>query len=142
MGHKFLSPHLGPQPLGRDFHGMNIRASKPLSRGKTSNVKHRTSNAAVSEDSRCHSMFGVGCSMLDVPLTTNFCCICNKRLHRTRLSLPIQCGQKTPLAAAVLSHEPPLRPPRRSRARPRFVLLVSRTRRSTRTIEFMVPTRG
>src|SRR5438270_12063498 len=61
MGHKFLPPHLGPQPLGRDFPGMNIRASKPLSRGKTS-------NAEVSEDSRCHSMFGVGCSMLDVPL--------------------------------------------------------------------------
>ena len=36
--------------------------------GKTSNVQHRTSNAEVSEDSRCHSMFGVGCSMLDVPL--------------------------------------------------------------------------
>ena len=42
---------------------MNILALKPLSRGKTSNVQHRTSNAEVSEDSRCHSMFGVGCSM-------------------------------------------------------------------------------
>src|SRR2546422_7043613 len=34
---------------------------------ETSNVQHRTSNAEVSKDSRCHSMFGVGCSMLDVP---------------------------------------------------------------------------
>src|SRR3989442_5856677 len=40
----------------------------PLNRGKTSNIQHRTSNAEVSEVSRCHSMFGVGCSMLDVPL--------------------------------------------------------------------------
>src|SRR5437762_505941 len=31
-------------------------------RWKTSNVQHRTSNAEVSEDSLCHSMFGVGCS--------------------------------------------------------------------------------
>src|SRR2546430_17544848 len=38
----------------------------PQNRGKTSNVQHRTSNAEVSEDSRCHSMFSVGCSMLDV----------------------------------------------------------------------------
>src|SRR5438874_6252200 len=41
---------------------------KHLSRGKTSNVQHRTPNAEVSENSSCHSMFGVGCSMLDVPL--------------------------------------------------------------------------
>src|SRR5947199_5391431 len=39
---------------------------KHLSRGKTSNVQHRTPNAEMSKDSRCHSMFGVGCSMLDV----------------------------------------------------------------------------
>src|SRR5438105_2087032 len=38
----------------------------PQNRGKTSNVQHRTSNAEVSEDSRCHSMFSVGCSILDV----------------------------------------------------------------------------
>src|SRR2546422_5867977 len=31
-------------------------------RWKASNVQHRTSNAEVSEDSLCHSMFGVGCS--------------------------------------------------------------------------------
>src|SRR5439155_10798171 len=36
-------------------------------------------------------------------------------------------------------HEPPLRPPPRSR--PRFLLLVSRTRTSTRTIGFMAPIR-
>src|SRR2546428_9206740 len=54
--------------MGRDFHEMKIRALKPLDRGKTSNIQHRTPNAEVSEDSRCHSMFGVGCSMLDVPL--------------------------------------------------------------------------
>src|SRR2546423_10040911 len=53
--------------MGRDFPEMKIRALKPLNRGKTSNVQHRTPNAEVSEDSRCHSMFGVGCSMLDVP---------------------------------------------------------------------------
>src|SRR5437660_11851123 len=53
---------------GRDFPEMNIRALKHLNRGKTSNLQHRTPNAEVSEDSRCHSMFGVGCSMLDVPL--------------------------------------------------------------------------
>src|SRR5437660_4064663 len=47
---------------------MKIRALKPQNRWKTSNVQHRTSNAEVSEDSRCHSMFGLGCSMLDVPL--------------------------------------------------------------------------
>src|SRR2546421_606543 len=36
---------------------------KPLNRGKTSNIQHRTPNAEVSEDSRCHSwMFDVGCS--------------------------------------------------------------------------------
>ena len=29
--------------------------------------QHRTPNAEMSKDSRCHSMFGVGCSMLDVP---------------------------------------------------------------------------
>src|SRR2546430_487080 len=40
---------------------------KPPNRGRTSNVEHPTSNAEVSEDSRCPSMFGVGCSMLDVP---------------------------------------------------------------------------
>ena len=28
--------------------------------------QHRTPNAEMSKDSRCHSMFGVGCSMLDV----------------------------------------------------------------------------
>src|SRR2546430_17711321 len=43
-------------------------ALEPLNRGKTSNVQHRTPNAEVSEDSRCHSMFGVGGSMLDGPL--------------------------------------------------------------------------
>jgi len=48
------------------FSEMKIRALKPLNRGKTSNVQHRTPNAEVSEDSRRHSMFGVGCSMLDV----------------------------------------------------------------------------
>src|SRR5437588_11846422 len=52
--------------MGRDFPEMKIRALKPLNRGKTSNLQHRTPNAEVSEDSRCHSMFGVGCSMLDV----------------------------------------------------------------------------
>src|SRR5438552_3578817 len=35
------------------------------------------------------------------------------------------------------THEPPLRPRPRSRTRPRFVLLVSRTRTTTRTIGFM-----
>ena len=44
-------------------------ALEPLSRWKTPNVQHRTSNAEVSEDSSCHSMFSVGCSMLDVPLS-------------------------------------------------------------------------
>src|SRR5437879_9409897 len=38
---------------------MKIRALKPQNRWKTSNVQHRTSNAEVSEDSRCHSMFDV-----------------------------------------------------------------------------------
>ena len=28
--------------------------------------QHRTPNAEMSKDSRCHSMFGVGCSALDV----------------------------------------------------------------------------
>src|SRR5256885_15126625 len=37
-------------------------ALEPLSRWKTPNVQHRTSNAEVSEDSSCHSMFSVGCS--------------------------------------------------------------------------------
>ncbi|PYJ83823.1 MAG: hypothetical protein DME22_14650 [Verrucomicrobia bacterium] len=45
---------------------MKIRALNPLNRGKTSNIQHRKTNAEVSEDSRCHSMFGVGRSMLDV----------------------------------------------------------------------------
>src|SRR2546430_11113110 len=39
-------------------------------------------------------------------------------------------------------HEPPLRPPPRSRPRPRFLLLVSRTRTRTRTIGFMAPMRA
>src|SRR5439155_10919423 len=53
-----------------DFPEMKIRALIPLNRGKTSNVQHRTPNAEMGEDSRCHSMFGVGCSMLDVPLAS------------------------------------------------------------------------
>src|SRR5213082_1898940 len=57
-----LPPHPFPLPQwGREFPEMKIRALKPLNRGKTSNIQHRTSNAEVSEDSRCHSMFGVGC---------------------------------------------------------------------------------
>ena len=50
-------------PLSREIHEF-----KPLNRGKTSNVQHRTPNIEVNEDARCHSMFGVGCSMLDVPM--------------------------------------------------------------------------
>src|SRR2546430_12925484 len=46
----------------------NENSRVDLNRGKTSNIQHRTQNADVSEDSRCHSMFGVGCSMFDVPL--------------------------------------------------------------------------
>src|SRR2546429_6204946 len=69
-GSAFPSPGLrppSPHPMGRDFPEMKIRAFKPLNRGKTSNIQHRTPNAEMSEDSRCHAMFGVGCSMLDVP---------------------------------------------------------------------------
>src|SRR5256714_15021294 len=47
---------------------MKMRAFELLNRGKTSNVQHRTPNAEVREDSHCHSVFGVGCSALDVPL--------------------------------------------------------------------------
>src|SRR5438128_11589672 len=43
-----------------------ISRIEPLNQGKTSNIEHRTPNAEVSEGSRCHSMFGVGRSMLDV----------------------------------------------------------------------------
>src|SRR5437763_203462 len=50
---------------GRFLLNEDSRVESP-NRGKTSNVQPRTSNAAVSEDSPCHSMFGVGCSMLDV----------------------------------------------------------------------------
>jgi len=50
--------------MGRDFHEMKIRAFKPAEPGKTSNVQHRTPIAEVSEESRGHSMFGVGCSMM------------------------------------------------------------------------------
>src|SRR5207249_530945 len=45
-----------------------VATTSPSNRGKTSNIQHRTSKAEMSKDSRCHSMFGVGCSMLDVPL--------------------------------------------------------------------------
>src|SRR5437016_13926082 len=45
----------------------------PQNRGKTSNVQHRTSNAEVSEDSRCHSMFGVRCSVFDVGCSCYYC---------------------------------------------------------------------
>src|SRR5437660_9377338 len=44
-----------------------IRTLKAPNRWKTLNIQHRTPNIEVSEDSRCRSMFGVGCSMLDVP---------------------------------------------------------------------------
>src|SRR2546422_393532 len=53
--------------VGRDLSERKFRALNHLNRGKTSKVQHRTSNAEMSEDPRCHSMFGVGCSMLDVP---------------------------------------------------------------------------
>src|SRR5437016_4034071 len=53
---------------GYPWAASNPQIGSALSRGKTSNVQHRTSNAEVSKDSRCHSMFGVGYSMLDVPL--------------------------------------------------------------------------
>src|SRR5438105_1004550 len=62
------SPPPRPSPSGKDFLEKKIRVPDLLNRGKTSNVQHRTSNAEVSEDSRCHSMFGVGCSMFDVAL--------------------------------------------------------------------------
>src|SRR6267378_3944461 len=69
-GLKTAAPLTLPSPhrMGREFPEMKIRALKPLNRGKTSNVQHRTPKAEVSEEFRCHSMFGVGCSMLDVPL--------------------------------------------------------------------------
>jgi len=44
-----------------------IRMLKAPNRWKTLNIQPRTPNVEVSEDSRCYSMFGVGCSMLDVP---------------------------------------------------------------------------
>src|SRR2546423_11769008 len=63
-----LPHHPFPLPRwGTEFPEKRIRALKPLNRGKTSNVQHRTPNAEVGEEARCHSMFGVGCSMLDVP---------------------------------------------------------------------------
>ena len=34
-----------------------------MGEGKTLNVQHRIPNAEAREDSRCHSMFGVGCSV-------------------------------------------------------------------------------
>src|SRR5437899_11371054 len=48
---------------GYPWAASNPKIGSALSREKTSNVQHRTPNAEVSEDSRCHSMFGVGCSM-------------------------------------------------------------------------------
>ncbi|PYL00535.1 MAG: hypothetical protein DME19_04825 [Verrucomicrobia bacterium] len=48
--------------MERDFPETKIRALNLLNRVKTSSIQHRTPNAEVSEDSRCHSMFGVGCS--------------------------------------------------------------------------------
>src|SRR2546430_12187286 len=73
--------------MGRDFPEMKIRALKPLNRGKTSNIQHRTPNAEVSEDSRCHSMFGVGCSMLDVRCFPRFRGL-NSRIFISRNPLP------------------------------------------------------
>src|SRR6266480_260284 len=58
---------------------MKIRVWKPLNSWKTPNLQHRTPNAEVSKDSRGHSMFGVGCSMLEV-LPGSWAC---KSLTRT-----------------------------------------------------------
>src|SRR5205807_674363 len=60
-------PSARPSSQGREFPEMKMCALTLPNRGKTSNVQHRTPNIEVSEDARCHSMFGVGCSMLDVP---------------------------------------------------------------------------
>src|SRR5256885_1292086 len=59
-----------PSPCPMRFLEMKIRVLRPQNRWKTWNVQHRTSNAEVSEDSRCRSMFGVGCPMLDVLLAS------------------------------------------------------------------------
>src|SRR5437899_373149 len=50
----------------------------------------------------------------------------------------LQLANKGPFGI-LSTHEPPLRPRRRSRTRPRSADLVSRTRTTTRTIEFMAP---
>jgi len=81
--------HEGHYRMGRDFPEMKIRAFKPLNRGKTSNVQHRTPNAEMSEDSRCHSMFGVGCSMLGSSvevLLSNTAVFCHNRIEWKTLS--------------------------------------------------------
>src|SRR5439155_23868359 len=68
-------------------------------RWKTSNVQHRTSNAEVSEDSLCHSMFGVGCSsgFMEGPPRTLIAPCALEPTHRPLTpSLPPSAGEGVP----------------------------------------------
>ena len=69
---RFPSPSPSPKeeragerrPFFISFPSLQLSPPEPR---ETSNVQHRTTNVEVNEDSRCHSMFGAGCSMSDVP---------------------------------------------------------------------------
>ena len=69
---RFPSPSPSPKeeragerrPFSISFPSLQLSPPEPR---ETSNVQHRTTNVEVNEDSRCHSMFGAGCSMSDVP---------------------------------------------------------------------------
>src|SRR5207302_1834156 len=78
---------------GKDVREMKIRAFETPNRGKTSNVQHPTPNPEVREDSRCYSMLGVGCSMLNVPPGSWAECKCLRcstdRSHRWTGRIPV-----------------------------------------------------
>src|SRR5205814_6949060 len=65
---------------------------EPPNRGRTSKVQHRTPNAEVKEDSRCHSMFDVGCS---------------SGLMEHRQEMDVIWGHEPPLVSPLPALSPP-----------------------------------